>query len=239
VDPLSAEYAYQAAINAGSTRVYNNLGLLLSEQKGRESEAEGAYRKAIDAGSTGAYNNLGLLLSEQEGRESEAEGAYRKAIDADSTGSYTNLAILLLLQNRLDEAEEHFRLAFAASKSNISELVNLAAFLLIYRECDEGHQLLDQALEQVTAEHDPEQRFQALVTALVVKPSVSWGTYAAELRTMVAAGLRSHDMDFSHQLVAAREKGHLEIAWLERLVDVIQDRAEGSSLDGWPYWHLE
>ena len=116
-----AERAFRVSIDGGNKTAYVDLGRVLAEQPGRETEAEQAYRQAIDAGIDagieGAYNGLGLLLAEQPGREAEAEQAYRQAIDEGADITYLNLGTLLAQQpGREAEAEQAYREAINRSR---------------------------------------------------------------------------------------------------------------------------
>jgi TPR repeat protein len=126
--PEVAERALRTVIEGGTGEAYNNLGLLLSKQVGREVEAEEMLRRALAAGNTEARLNLALLLHEQEGRKDEVEELYRKAIAAGNTDAIFDLGNLLSNQaGREEEAEELYRQAMAAGQvraySNLGTLL--------------------------------------------------------------------------------------------------------------------
>jgi hypothetical protein len=66
------------AIDAGYSEAWFNLGVLLADQPGRESEAEGAFRQAVDAGDPDGWCGLAVPLAQQEGRDKEAQEAREK-----------------------------------------------------------------------------------------------------------------------------------------------------------------
>ena len=104
------ETTFREAIerNPHSAIAYYNLGLWLSEDPSRASEAEAAYRKAIELEPDNAryIYRLGLLLHENLHRFEEAEIAYRQAIDLapDDVFYYGGLIGLLVLESRRPEA---------------------------------------------------------------------------------------------------------------------------------------
>jgi hypothetical protein len=57
-----------------------------------------------------------------------------------------------------------------------------------------------------------------------------------ELRRSLEGGYRSPGWDFSGNLERAREDGHPEVDWLERLAAVIADEAPLKTLDDWVAW---
>jgi GTP diphosphokinase / guanosine-3',5'-bis(diphosphate) 3'-diphosphatase len=70
--PDLAEAWYRRAIQAGDTKARNNLGVLLSEQPGREPEAEDLLRQAMANAHPEARRNL-IRLLDQRGQSDEAE----------------------------------------------------------------------------------------------------------------------------------------------------------------------
>ena len=114
---------------------YDNLGLVLSNDKNRLFEAEKLIRKAIELNPqhANAYNNLGVLLSNFPERKGEEEENYRKAIklDPNSPKASYNLAISLIHRNiRLKEAEQLLRTVIKLSPSHVESHSDLGALLL-------------------------------------------------------------------------------------------------------------
>jgi len=115
-----AEEEYRKAIKLKEflpdkgVNAHNNLGFLLSEQKGRENEAEKDYREAIRINSDFAvgHYNLGVLLANLK-RYEEAEKEYREAIRINSSyaEARNNLGSLLYDLKRYDEAEKEYEKA--------------------------------------------------------------------------------------------------------------------------------
>jgi len=95
-------------LNPRSAIAYYNLGLLLSQDPSRVSEAEAAYCRAIELEPNNAQYiyRLGLLLHENLHRFDEAETAYRQAIELapDDVFYSGGLISLLVLESRRSEA---------------------------------------------------------------------------------------------------------------------------------------
>jgi tetratricopeptide (TPR) repeat protein len=95
-------------LNPHSAIAYYNLGLLLSQDPSRVSDAETAYRKAFELESNNPkyIYRLGLLLHENLHRFEEAETAYRLAIELapDEAFYYGGLISLLVLESKRSEA---------------------------------------------------------------------------------------------------------------------------------------
>jgi Flp pilus assembly protein TadD len=95
-------------LNPYSPFAYYNLGLFLSQDSSRVSEAEVAYRKAmeLEPNNPQYIYRLGLLLHENLHRFEEAETAYRHAIELapDEAFYYGGLISLLVLESKRAEA---------------------------------------------------------------------------------------------------------------------------------------
>ena len=95
-------------LNPHSPTGYYNLGLFLSQDPSRVSEAEAAYRTAIilEPNNARYIYRLGLLLHEDLHRFEEAEIAYRGAIELapEEAFYYGGLINLLVLESKRSEA---------------------------------------------------------------------------------------------------------------------------------------
>jgi Flp pilus assembly protein TadD len=91
-----------------SAITYHKLGLVLSQDPSRLSEAEAAHRKAIELEPNNAQfvYRLGLLLHDNLRRFEEAETAYRHAIELapDEAFYYGGPISLLVLESKRAEA---------------------------------------------------------------------------------------------------------------------------------------
>jgi serine/threonine protein kinase/tetratricopeptide (TPR) repeat protein len=113
--PVEAEGFFRAAlaVRPGSAAAYNNLGIILTDQK-RTAEAVAACKKAIklEPDYARAYMSLGIAFRDQK-RPSEAIVAYQKAIGLQPkfAMAYYNLGVVLFEQKRPGEAIAAFQKA--------------------------------------------------------------------------------------------------------------------------------
>jgi cellulose synthase operon protein C len=133
---------------SGSPKLWNELGVS-HHQTGELLEAEQAYRRAleIDADYPLAWNNLGVVLHHrgQEGAEDALRSALRHGrVVADIA---RNLALMLHRDGRLEESEEAYGQALAASPSSPLACTGLGVLLLEQGRTDEARGLLLRAVE--------------------------------------------------------------------------------------------
>ena len=114
-DAEDVEAECRAAIEAGDTRAWTDLGDLLCGQTDGWANAERTYRKALEVGDRRAWISLGNLLYSQRGREQEAEDAYRAAIAAGYPGGWLGIGNLLARERGGKRAAEQvYREALAS-----------------------------------------------------------------------------------------------------------------------------
>jgi tetratricopeptide (TPR) repeat protein len=187
LDPLAphvrvlVDHADEAGINEPTTRLMNQLGMLL-QSKARYVEAEPMYRRAlaIAEASCGAdhpnvairLNNLAELLRATN-RLNEAEPMFQRALAIDEASygpchpyvarDLNNLAALLWATNRLSEAEPMFRRTLAIDEASYgpdhtdvaTDLNNLAELLRTTNRLSEAEPLYRRALAINEASYGP------------------------------------------------------------------------------------
>ncbi len=132
----NADYRSEVSIwtdtvaKAPTARAHNNLGLLLSRDASRRSEAIQHYREALrlDPGYAEAEYNLGIALSNQ-GSTAEAIQHYEAALrlKPDYGAAHNNLGFLLLrMPGQLDAAITHLQAALKINPGNTLAHYNLA-----------------------------------------------------------------------------------------------------------------
>jgi tetratricopeptide (TPR) repeat protein len=174
--------ADEAGITAPTTRLMNDLGLLLSA-RGAWQEAEPLMRRALAVDEVafgaenpdvaGVLNNLAQLLR-QTNRMEEAEPLMRRAlaiVDGSPGAQHSkvsvalnNLALLLSETNRMEEAEPLMRRALAIDEQSLGaghprvaiRLSNLAMLLKDTNRLEEAEPLMRRALEIAEGTYGPE-----------------------------------------------------------------------------------
>ena len=123
VDSAIREYEALIRINAVSSTVYSNLGILY-HQKGMEDEAIQAFESAlqIDENNAPAYNNLANVYFDSLDFE-KAKVYFGTALEINKKfrPAASNLAIIYLLEDNTQEAEKYIHIAVSkgASKESI------------------------------------------------------------------------------------------------------------------------
>jgi len=174
--------ADEAGIAEPTTRLFNNLGLLL-KTKARYAEAEPFMRRAlaIDDAIYGPdhpdvakdLSNLAFLLKDTK-RPDEAERMFRRALKIrkahpgpdhpEVATDLNNLAFLLKDTKRPDEAERMFRRALKIHKAHYgpdhpevaTDLNNLAFLLKDTKRLDEAERMFRRALKIHKAHYGPD-----------------------------------------------------------------------------------
>lgn len=201
---------------------WNELGIELAAQQGREHDAERAYREAIATGHEMAMFNLGLLLARQPGRQSEAELAYQGACAAGILSAWTNLGALLGEQpGREAEAEQAYREGAAAGSS--SSMYNLGA--LLARMPGREHEA-EQAYRDAIEAGDSD-AWDALGLLLAGQPQRQEEAEAA-LRAALAAGCPEAQWHLGGVLSKQPDRRH------EALTILREELAEGQAGAGLP-----
>jgi hypothetical protein len=72
--------------------------------------------------------------------------------------------------------------------------------------------------------------------ALAHRPAERQLDALANLKRVLMEGARSPGWDLSQNIERARQDGHPDVEWLEKLAKVIAEGADISILDGWEKW---
>jgi Flp pilus assembly protein TadD len=146
-----AEQAYRQAItrNPRFADAYNNLGILLLCDPGRQAEAESLLREAVRLKPAGpeCHINHGAALKAL-GRFAEAEAAHRNALalDPDRAEARANLGDVLRALGRPDEAEAELQRAIALRPNYADALHRLGILLRDRRRFAESEVACRQAI---------------------------------------------------------------------------------------------
>ncbi len=118
-EEASADYQKALELDPKCASAHFNLAVTFV-QAGKFGEAESHYRQALAGRPTAeTHNGLGYVLA-QQGQADEAVAEFRKAIDLNPkfTPAYNNLAEALVKQGKLEEAEQYYRRANSAARSD-------------------------------------------------------------------------------------------------------------------------
>jgi drug/metabolite transporter (DMT)-like permease/tetratricopeptide (TPR) repeat protein len=182
--------------------------------------------------------NCALFLQNIRKDCDRAEELYRRAIDADPSDgiSLGNYAVFLAnIRKDCDRSEEFFRRAIDADPNHANNLGNYAGFLLALGR-PEGLAALASVLALPALQERPSLAAECWFYAFVHRPEGERPEALRKLKGILTGGVRSPGWDLSRHVQRARQDGHPDADWLERLAAVISDGADIAVLDEWPAW---
>ena len=243
MDPNQAEAIYAEGIKQfpGSASLLGNYAVFLETARRDYDRAEDLYRRALDADARHANNvgNYASFLRDVRKDYDRAEDLYRRALDLDPrhVNNLSNYAVFLRdVRKDYDRAEEHFRRALDADPNHANNLANFAGFLLAERPGQDGLAYLARALHVLTDLDMPATLAECWFYALAHRPAELRGEALTKLKQALLTGARSPGWDLSGNVERARQDGHPDADWLEKLAAVIADGADVTILDAWPAW---
>ena len=219
----------------------------LAARRVREKEPEQAeriYRKGLKRFPKSAQllGNYAVFLADVRKRYKRAGELYRRAIDADPqhANNLCNYAVFLQeVPKDYEQAEEMYHRAMKVEPNNANFLGNYAGFLLFKGRRKEGLPLLAKVLGLRDLEEHPGLAAECWFYAFAHRPAGPAYQRLEALRILkrvLVAGDRSPWWDFSQNIERARQEGHPDVEWLEKLAAVINGEADISILDGWEKW---
>ena len=243
-DTVPDAAALKKAVKRADEAFPDEWAAILAASRLRETEPEQAeviYEQAIEqfpnaADVLGAY---GFFLSVYRKDHDRAAEYYLRAIDADPSNPefLSNYAIYFQVQRRdYDRAGEYYRRALAADPNYANPLANYAGLLLARGSSREGHQMLNRVLELPELSERSDIAAEAWFYALAHRPEEGRREAVQNLKRLLVAGARSPDWSLEANIARAREDGHTDIDWLEKLAAVIADEADITTLSDWPAW---
>ncbi|MDC0674608.1 KGGVGR-motif variant AAA ATPase [Nannocystis radixulma] len=215
-----------------------NFAAFLSDVCGEHDLAEAYYEQALaaapdDADHLGNFANFQALV---RGDRARADACYQATIaaapdDAHHLGNYANFRVATFAD--VAGAEALYRRALAADPEDANLLGNFARLLFAEGRGAEGRELLARALELSEAGSPLrcELCFYAYAHAPEVVPDA-----LAQLREMLASGVRSPGWELVANVARVRLDGHAEPELLATLARVIADEAPLAALDAFVAW---
>jgi tetratricopeptide (TPR) repeat protein len=167
-----------------------------------------------------------------------AQEIYERAITAhpDSPVALGNYAFFLKsVRKDHGRARELYERAIAADPNDANSLGNLAGLLLESEDDERVLALIDRAFDNASRA-DGGLFCELWFYLLAAGQSEDRAGALGALRNLVGAGARSPGWDFSGVIERARRENRPDVEWLEKLADVIAERAEPEILQGWGAW---
>ena len=206
--------------------------------KENPDKAEELFKKALEIEENAiTLGDYARLLHYFWGNYDKAEELYKRALEIDpndafNLGNYANF--LKDISKDHDKAEELYKRALEIDPNNVPALGNYAEFLIQLNRVEEAKGLADRtvtvSLEQGTRGFLLMAYFFRLI--LVTTTEHKRDAFAMA-KKLLHARVRFPSWRFIELFDALAERGHPDIDWLRKLADVINDKADISTLDGW------
>jgi tetratricopeptide (TPR) repeat protein len=175
----------------------------------------------------------------KESDPDQADVIYRKGLQQfpQSAPLLSNYAKFLTdIRKDHDRAEEHYRRALTADPNDATILGNYAGFLLARGRTQEGLATLERVLGLETVSVTDPLAAEGWFYAFVHRPSSGRREALERLKRALEAGARSPAWNLSANIAKAREEGHPDVTWLEKLATVISEGADIGILEAWDEW---
>lgn len=244
-NPDEADKIYQDGLKQfpNSSALLGNYANFLYKIRKNYDVAEEYYRRALESDPTDAtdLSNYALFLESIRKDYDGAEEHYHRALEADPTdanalGSYADF--LHSIRKDYDVAEEHYRRALEADPNDVNTLGNYAGFLFAQGKNEDGFRFLNEALGGITSDSTPGLASELWFYAFAHRPLEGRDEALKNLKKALLDGDISSGWDLSQNIARAREGGHPDVEWLEKLAAVITGDTDISTLDAWGKWKM-
>ncbi|HUB98186.1 MAG TPA: tetratricopeptide repeat protein [Solirubrobacterales bacterium] len=241
-DDDRAEGYYERALAADPDHA-NALGgyaLFLQAISKDYDRAEEYYERAIKADPENPINlgNYATFLHHFRKDFDRAEEYYERSIEAgpEVATHLGNYAFFLKnIRKDNDRAEGYYERAFEIQPEVANNLGNYGQ-LKLERKDDAGFELVEKALRLADPASEAPLLVELWFYLLALGNEERSKEALPELIRLIGEGARSPGWDLSGILRRARDMERPDIEWLERLADVIADRAGPEVLEGWSKW---
>ncbi len=221
----------------------NNLGnyaLFLEDVRKDFDRAEEHFKRALelDPESVIKLGNYAVFLKNVRKDFDQAEEYYKRALEldpehADNLGNYA--IFLKNVRKDFDRAEEYYKRVLELDSEHANSLGNYGQLLLEKGEDDKAWELIEKSMTM--AEKDPLGAELWFYVFALDDDEPRRMQALGELIALIKAGVRSPSWDFSGIVSRAREQGHPDIEWIQRLSEVISEQTSEDVLDDWSRWH--
>ena len=235
-------YERALALRPDDAATLYNYANLLSKNPAQAARAAEMYERALalrpDHAAT--LNNYANLLSNNPAQAARAAEMYERSLalrpdDADTLNNYA--ALLSKNPAQAEFAANLFAKARQRAPENPVVFLGFVTILAAAVDRDEGLSLIRATLESGTV---PGGGAGALVLLFLVvgfaAPEEAGAGRAALKQICANPKARVPGWSFDVPLVYLRKDGHPDLAWLEKLAQVLIGKADPSVLDGWEKW---
>ncbi len=237
-----AESLYRRALASDPKHAHNlgNFANFMCDVRHSYDEAESLFRRALESDPKHANNlgNFANFMWKVCHSYEEAESLFRRALESDPNDAHTlsNLALFMCdVRHTHDEAESLYRRALESDPKHANNLGNFSWFLLGQGRREEGLVWLEKALKRLTEVDDPTLEAECRFYQYALGPDHERPEALNKLRQLFdKSNFHSPGWDFSNIIDQAQKNGHPEVAWLNRLAQVISANHPTTILEPWP-----
>ncbi len=203
--------------------------------------AEDFYQKAItvDPNNIDLLQNYGFFLARVRKDFDRAEECYAKALAVEPQNARlmaTMASFLAKMKRDAKRAEDLYRKAVAADETDPYLKASYAGFLLAQGRDEEGMELLSAVLPKSASDETPNLALETWFYLLAHGPAESRSKTLSDLKRALKSGRRRPGLVLLPNVAKARQAGHPDSTWLEKLAAVINEEASLTVLDDWPVW---
>lgn len=242
-DPLKADAVYAKGIEQfpNSSELLGSYANFLRDVRKDNVRAEDLYQRALtlDANNVELLQNYAFFLARIRKDFDKAEEFYSHALSLEPNNARllaTFASFLAKMRKDPKRAEEAYRRALAMDEADPYLLASYAGFLLAQGRDEDGMAVLARLMPQSGAEETPNLTLETGFYLLAHGPAEGRTHTIAQLKKALKAGRRRPGLILAPNIVKARQSGHPDSTWLEKLASVITDEANISVLDDWAAW---
>ncbi len=242
-DPAKADAVYQKGLEQFPTNgsLLGSYANFLRDFRKDNVRAEEFYQKAVNADGSNVelLQNFAFFLARVRKDYDRAEELYNRAITLDQNNARlvgTLASFLAKMRKDAKRAEDCYRRALALDSSDPYLLASFAGFLLALGREEEGLGVLAKVLPQPGGDDTPNLALETAFYSLAHGPAESKAAMLATLKRTIKSGKRRAGLVLAANIQKARQGGHPDSAWLEKLAAVINDDANANTLEEWPAW---
>jgi Tfp pilus assembly protein PilF len=242
-DPLKADAVYAKGIEQfpNSSELLGSYANFLRDVRKDNVRAEDLYQRAValDGNNVELLQNYAFFLARIRKDFDKAEEFYSHALSLEPGNARlvaTFASFLAKMRKDPKRAEECYRRALAMDEADPYLLASHAGFLLAQGRDEEGMSLLTRLAAQAGSEETPNLTLETGFYLLAHGPAENRAQTLSQLKRALKTGRRRQGLILSPNIVKARQSGHPDSTWLEKLATVITDEANISILDDWAAW---
>ena len=203
--------------------------------------AEEFYQRALaaDGNNVELLQNYAFFLARVRKDQERAEELYVRAMALEPGNARliaTFASFLAKMRRDGKRAEDAYKRAMALDAADPYLLASYSGFLLSQGRDEEGLAMLNKVLPQSGSEETPNLALESWFYLCAHGPLESRAKTLGDLKRSLKGGRRRSGLVLAPNIAKARQNGHPDTPWLEKLALVINDEANLTVLDEWPAW---